>query len=756
MLDGVRPAPYPLAAPAGEAAGMPRTWRLAWSVWALVVVLTAWGVAEAPYRGDVGLLLRGSRVGALEPASPAARAGFAIGETVVLAGGARGVDLRSRLGRLRPGDAVRLERRDHGGAVVTLVAAAPGAETVAWRFAWGLVAAGFLVLGAGVARRRTDRVGRLFFLWCTVSALALAPRPAWPLDALAAAYDVVSSSAPLFLPPLLLHFFAVFPEGRGRRRTALAQGLYAAVVLLTVLTPTASSLSPALGEAFTALAALVFAAGCGAALLSFAVAYHSSGPRHRRRLNVLLWCSVVGLLPLAAVTVRSNLGADPGGLATHAAALLVLLVPAGFTYAIEVHQVFDFRWRRGAAPARVAAVPSSPPVFPAGDVRSIVDAVAADLHSRLGLAHCGVYQVGPGGEARLAHWLGDVPGGGAPALLPPGLTAAAERLRRPADLGELAAAAGNGPAPARLADLERAGARALLPILSAGRATWLLTLGPRLSDDLALPRHRAALSEYAAHAALAVEHAQYHDERVEQARVSRELELARGIQERLLPERDPVFPTLACAGASLPSGHVGGDYYDYVPLGPRDFGVAVGDVCGKGVPAALLASHLLATLRRHAVRGQSPGAVLATLNAELAGFRQPEKFVCMSYAVVDARARDVTWASAGLNPPLWVRPGHGVHTLPSGDLILGVDPTTRYEEHTVHLEPGEGLVFLTDGVPDARRGQEDFGSRLLAACLERWGHLRPQRLRDRLLAEARAFHRTGILDDMTVVVLKAH
>jgi serine phosphatase RsbU (regulator of sigma subunit) len=735
---------------------MPRTWRVAWTVWALTLALTVWGVVDAPHRAGVGLLLRGSRVGELEAGSPAAAAGLEVGETVALAGGTGAVNLNSRLGRLRPGDSVLLERLDHGRARVPLVAVAPGAETVAWRLAWGLVAAGFLLLGAAVARRRTDRIGHVFFLWCTMSALAIAPRPAWPLDALAAVHDSLSSAAPLFIPPLLLHFFALFPEGRGQRRTAVARGFYALVALLAVTTPTASSLSPALADGLTTLAALVFAAGCVAALLSFAVSYRYSGPRHRRRLHVLLWSSVLGLLPLVAVTVRSNLGADPGGTATRAAALLLLLVPAGFAYAIEVHQVLDFRWRRDRAlPARVTTVPSSPPVFPAGNVRSIVDAVATDLHSRLGLAHCGVYQVGPGGEARLANWLGDLPDGGVPRVLPAGLTAAAQRLGRPADLIEMAAAAGLGSAPARLADLERAGSRALLPIATSGRTAWLLALGPRLSDDLASPRHRAALSEYSAHAALAVENAQYHDERVEQARVSRELELARGIQERLLPDRDPAFPTLACAGASLPSGHVGGDYYDYVPLGQREFGVAVGDVCGKGVPAALLASHVQATLRRHAVQGQSPAGVLGALNAELASYQQPEKFVCMSYAVVDARSRTVTWASAGLNPPLWIRPGHGVHTLPSGDLILGVDPATRYTERTVHLEPGEGMVFLTDGVPDARRGQEDFGSRLLAACLERWAHLRPQRLRDRLLAEARAFHRTGILDDMTVVVLKA-
>jgi sigma-B regulation protein RsbU (phosphoserine phosphatase) len=456
------------------------------------------------------------------------------------------------------------------------------------------------------------------------------------------------------------------------------------------------------------------------------------------------------------VTLRSNLAAGPATAGARAAALLLLLVPGGFAYAIEVHQVLDFRWRRGRR-SRLEFVPSSPPVFPAGDVRTIVEAVTADLHSRLGLAHCAAYRVnGDGdGDARLAAWMGDEPEGGAVPALPAAVVAAAAHLGRPADLRELAVAAGPGPAQPRLAELERAGSRAVLPITVSARVAWLVLLGPRLSDDLASPRHRAALAEYAAHASLAAEHAHFHDERVQQARVGRELELARAIQERLLPERDPAFPTLACAGASVPSGRVGGDYYDYVPLGGRDFGLAVGDVCGKGVPAALLASHVQATLRRHAVRGRAPGEVLGALNGELARYRQPEKFVCMCYALVEARERTVTWASAGLNPPLWLRPGHGVHTLPSGDLILGVDAETRYHEHTVRLAPGEGMVFLTDGVPDARRGHEDFGSADMLPCLARLAHLRPQRIRDALLAAARAFHENGTLDDMTVVVLKA-
>ena len=736
---------------------MNRSWRAAWSAWTVVFLLAAWGLADAPHRGDLGLILRGETVGAVEPGSAAARAGIRRGETVRLAADSRGESLRLLLGRLRPGDPVRLLREGPPRTESTLIAESPSPSLVAWRLAWAVVALGFLLVGAAVGRRRSDRVALLFMLWCAASGLALAPRPAWTWVWVAGANDLLSSAAGLFLPALLVHFFAAFPEGRGRRRTAVALALYAGAAAWTAASALAALRFPAWQVVILPAGALLFAAGAGGALLSFAISYHGSTPRHRRRLLVLLWSAALGLIPLVIVTVWSNVGSDSGSALLRASALLVLLVPAGFAYAIEVHQVFDFHWRWSARDRASAAgaLPTSPPVFSAADARSVVDSVAADLHSRLGLAHCGVFRSDDRFGAELATWLGDLPAEPIPSSLPHDVSRALSRLARPADLEELGTLIEGTPSRAALHGLHRGGTKLLLPLFSSGRLVAALALGPRLSGDLSLPRHRAALREYAAHASLAVEHAEMDAARDDHSRVDRELEVARGIQEHLLPERDPTFPTLACAGASLPSGRVGGDYYDYLPLGPRRFAVAVGDVCGKGVPAALLVAHVQAALRRHATPDARPGQVLGALNQELARYHQPEKFVCLAYAVVDAPSRTVTWANGGLHPPLWIRPGDGVHSLPSGDLILGVEAETHYREHSVHLVPGESVVMLTDGILDARSGTEDFGSVHLPACLGRWSHLRAPRLRDRLLAEARGFHRTGIADDMTVVVLQA-
>ena len=730
-------------------------WAAAWSLWVTVAGLVLWGTADAPNRGEVGLLVRGSRVGAIDPGTAAARAHLQPGDPIGLEPKQDASTLRARLSRLRPGERLTLRVGSEPPRTVHLIAERPSGQTVAWRLAWGIVAQGFLLIALIVGRARRDRLGLVFLLWCTVTALAVSTRPIWPNDAASSAHDALSASAALFIPALLLHFFALFPEGRGHRRTALAMGLYAAATLLAISGPFLTPKIPMLSDFLSAGAALVFAVGLIAAIVSFVVSYRFSSVRHRRRLNVLLWCSVLGFVPVIAITLYSNLAPAPGIFPLPGLALLLLLFPGGIAYAIEVHQVFDFHWRSGKhGRARRTAIPETPPVFTAGDARATVDAVASDLHTRLGLSHCAVYWAQGNGQARLATWLGDVPEDGVPQMINGQVLKTIERLNRPLNLEELSAASTAGSTQTAVANLEKTGVRALIPLFSSGELRAVVALGTRLSEDLRSAERRASLREYAEHASLAVEHAEFHDDRVQQAKVERELELARGIQERLLPSRDPSFPTLECAGASIPSGHVGGDYYDYVELGPRRFGVVVGDVCGKGVPAALLVSHVQAALRLRALAGASPGEVLSGINRDLARFHQPEKFVCLAYAVVDARQRTIQWANGGLNPPLLTRPGGEVELLPTGDLILGVDPDTGYEESSLRLAPGESFVLITDGILDARRGDEHFGASELVGCLGRWSHLRARCLRDRLLSDAQSYHQTGLPDDMTVLVVR--
>jgi serine phosphatase RsbU (regulator of sigma subunit) len=189
-------------------------------------------------------------------------------------------------------------------------------------------------------------------------------------------------------------------------------------------------------------------------------------------------------------------------------------------------------------------------------------------------------------------------------------------------------------------------------------------------------------------------------------------------------------------------------------MGRRTLGIALADVCGKGLPAALLLASAQAHLRGRATETVSPGALLARLNDELVAMHQPEKFVCLAFARLDAQRRTLTWANAGLNPPLVVLADGTAHELEHGGLILGVAGGQTYEDLETRCPRGSLVAFYTDGVTDSLRGDEPFGVERLADALVRHRDLRAARLVDRVLGESAAWHRDGAADDRTLAILK--
>ena len=239
------------------------------------------------------------------------------------------------------------------------------------------------------------------------------------------------------------------------------------------------------------------------------------------------------------------------------------------------------------------------------------------------------------------------------------------------------------------------------------------------------------------------------------AQLTRDLEAARDIQARLTP---PVPPTLAGleAGAVLrPSTMVGGDFFDILPMGER-IAVAVGDVSGKGIPAALL-MVMVRTLLREIARGLAePAQVLARLNTSLCRDMPPSMFVTIVLAVLfPGREGRVALASAGHPEPILVRAGAPPKPVSVGGMILGVFEEAAFEEAEVDLESGDSLVFLTDGVIEAPGGdgQRPGLARVLQA-LDRSRGLGAQGQAEALTSEVLAEAAGRMRDDMTAVVLK--
>jgi sigma-B regulation protein RsbU (phosphoserine phosphatase) len=186
---------------------------------------------------------------------------------------------------------------------------------------------------------------------------------------------------------------------------------------------------------------------------------------------------------------------------------------------------------------------------------------------------------------------------------------------------------------------------------------------------------------------------------------ARELDVAKRIQQSIVPRRFPPFPhraDLAIHASMQPARSVGGDFYDYFFIDEHRLAFAIGDVTGKGVPAALFMAVSRTLLRATAARGSSPGACLASVNDALCAEDVGGMFVTCFYGVLDTRTGSIEMCNAGHNPPYILRADGSVEPTPQvGGFMLGMFPETVYESTTVDLGPGDSLVLYTDGVTEA-------------------------------------------------------
>lgn len=263
----------------------------------------------------------------------------------------------------------------------------------------------------------------------------------------------------------------------------------------------------------------------------------------------------------------------------------------------------------------------------------------------------------------------------------------------------------------------------------------------------------------------------------EERRLQRQLLLAGDVQRRMLPRRAPTSDRLDLGASWEPSLELSGDFFDFIELdratraeGARRIGLVVGDVVGKGVAAALLMSHVRASLLAHVSRDASPGAVLAAVNDDLCRDSLPNEFVTLWYGVVDPLSLEMVHASAGHEPPLLMRSqgeadvgqiGSGVVELRSGGgMLAGVLPGQSFVEDRVPLRASDTVAVYTDGMTDARDfdGQR-YGRKRLAASIEATLRATPDISAGALVREAvwgvRRFAGLAQMpDDQTIVVLR--
>jgi sigma-B regulation protein RsbU (phosphoserine phosphatase) len=260
---------------------------------------------------------------------------------------------------------------------------------------------------------------------------------------------------------------------------------------------------------------------------------------------------------------------------------------------------------------------------------------------------------------------------------------------------------------------------------------------------------------FASAAALSIERALLHRQVLDKQRLEDQLRVASEVQSGLLPGAPPDLPGYDVAAVNLPTQAIGGDYYDYVPLGDGRLGLVVADVSGKGVPAALIMASFRGALRTRMPRRARLTAVAAELNAAVLELRDASRYVTAVCAVAEEGGR-VRYVNCGHNPPLLLRAGGGREMLRHGGAALGLFAGERFREGKVRLEAGDTLVLYTDGVVEPTDEHDtEFGTdRLEAAVRSVAGRPASEALRA-VIEATRAFSgRERYDDDFTLVVVK--
>ena len=288
----------------------------------------------------------------------------------------------------------------------------------------------------------------------------------------------------------------------------------------------------------------------------------------------------------------------------------------------------------------------------------------------------------------------------------------------------------------------------------APRNIGVLYLDSRTRGRLLSAAAREQIEALAGEAALAIENARLYQEAMEKARIDRELATASRIQQALLPQPRRTGAFFEAVGASIPSRTIGGDFFDYQDRPDGALGLAIGDITGKGPPAALLTALVQGMLAAESFTAKAPNEVIALINRVLLARPLESRFVSLFLSTLSVDGR-LEYCNAGQNPPLLFSAGE-LRRLETGGTLIGAVPQAVFDRGSATLKAGDTLILYSDGVSEAENGAgEEFGESGIRRVVTTILTATPQEILDALFAALRDFTQgSGPHDDMTAVVLR--
>lgn len=295
-----------------------------------------------------------------------------------------------------------------------------------------------------------------------------------------------------------------------------------------------------------------------------------------------------------------------------------------------------------------------------------------------------------------------------------------------------------------------------VPLLSKNRMIGLISVFNKKAESGFNNDDQRLLSIIASQSAQVIENARLLEEEQELLKVQQELRLAYDIQTNLLPKDSPEIEGYDISGKSIPAKEVGGDYFDFIPIDSDRIAFCLGDISGKGIPAALLMSNLQATVRGQSLVNATAAECVDCCNTMLFHNTQPEKFSTFFFGILDTKTDQMTYSNAGHNFPFLFSAGQEPRQLEESDIVLGILETSPFKEQRIAFEAGDIFVLYSDGITEAiNKEEEEFGeSRLVSAVAEN-RETSAEELTVKIIDAVKQHAGDCIqFDDMTLVILK--